>query len=105
MNLLDSCGWIEIFADGRFAEKYMPALVNRGELVVPTICIYEVVKVISAQMGETRAEEAAATMCEGTVVSPDENLALAAAGLSRRYGIPMVDSIILATARANDAVI
>ena len=42
-------------------------------------------------------------MQRGRVVDLDGNLAVAAAELSAESGLPMADSVILATARAEDA--
>jgi hypothetical protein len=35
MNLVDSCGWLEYFADGPNAEFYDAALEDPGSLLVP----------------------------------------------------------------------
>jgi hypothetical protein len=39
MNLVDSCGWLEYFADGPNAGFYAPALEDPGSLLVPAICL------------------------------------------------------------------
>ncbi len=39
MNLVDSCGWLEYFADGSNAAFFAPAIENTDDLIVPTICI------------------------------------------------------------------
>ena len=44
MNLVDSCGWLEYFADGRRADFYAAALEDPGSLLVPTIWLFEVFK-------------------------------------------------------------
>ena len=46
MNLLDSSGWLEYFADGPNAKKYIKPLNELEDLIVPTICLYEVFKVV-----------------------------------------------------------
>jgi len=40
--LVDSCGWLELFASSPLGEAYRPALENAAELLVPTICLLEV---------------------------------------------------------------
>ncbi len=106
MNVVDSCGWLEYFADGPNAGFFAPALeVADGTLVVPTLCLYEVFKSI---LGQTTREEAlrkVAVMRQGNVVALDETLALDAAVLGRELKLPMADSIILATARGRRAVL
>ena len=48
---------------------------------------------------------AIAQMRRGKVVDLDGDLAVAAAGLSAEIGLPLADSVILATSRAADAVL
>lgn len=43
MNVVDSSGWLEYFADGPNADFFAPAIENTSELVVPTISIYEMI--------------------------------------------------------------
>ena len=42
MNIIDSSGWLEYFADGPNAPFFSPPLQNTAELIVPAITIYEV---------------------------------------------------------------
>jgi len=44
MNLVDSCGWLEYFADSSYAEFYAPSIEDIDNLIVPTICILGVFK-------------------------------------------------------------
>jgi predicted nucleic acid-binding protein len=105
MNLVDSCGWLEYFADGPQADFYAAALEDPGSLLVPTICLLEVFKRVLQQRGEDAALQAAAAMHQGLLVPLDASLALRAARLSNDLKLPLADSVILATARAYDAVI
>ena len=34
MNLVDSCGWLEYFADSPYADVYAPAIEDTGTLLV-----------------------------------------------------------------------
>lgn len=103
MNIVDSSGWLEFFIDGANAENFAEPLADREQLIVPTIIIFEVFKVILRERGENSALQAAALLRQGIVVELTEDIALSAARLSLNHKIPMADSIILATARANDA--
>ena len=105
MNVVDSCGWLEYFADGANADFFAPALENEHELVVPSISIYEVFKRILQQRNERDALQAIAVMQEGIVADLDTALALSAASLSVEFTLPMADSVILATARAHGAIL
>ncbi len=99
MNVVDSSGWLEYFADGLNADFFAPAIENAAELIVPTISIYQVFKRVRQQRSENEALQAAVTMQAGIVVDLDVMLALEAAKLSWQLKLPMADSIILATAQ------
>ena len=100
---MDSSGWLEYFAGGPNADFFAGAIEATDELIVPTISIYEVFKRVAQQRGESDALQAVALMQQGSVVDLTIHLALEAARTSVELGIPMADSIILATARSLDA--
>ena len=99
MNLVDSSGWLEYLADGPNAEFFAPPIEDTGRLIVPTISVLEVFKRVLQQRSENEALQAVALMRQGKVVDLDADLALSAAKLGREHGLPLADSIILATAR------
>ena len=103
MNLVDSSGWLEYFADGENADFFAPAIETVDELVVSTINLYEVFKKVFQQRGEDAALQAVAAMQAGKVVEVDATLAITAAKISAEMSLPMADSIILATARMHQA--
>src|SRR6266542_4084948 len=103
MNVVDSSGWLEYFADGANASFFAPAIEKTAELVVPTISIFEVFKCMRQQQDDTAALQAVMAMMQGQAVELDATLALSAAKLSGDLKLPMADSMILATARAFDA--
>ena len=103
MNVVDSSGWLEYFADGFNAEFFAPAIEKTSELVVPTVSIFEVFKRMRQQKGNDAALKAVTAMMQGQVIDLDSTLALSAAKLSGDLHIPMADSMILATAQAFDA--
>jgi predicted nucleic acid-binding protein len=105
VNLVDSSGWLEYFAEGPNAGFFAPAIEKSGELIVPTIVVFEVYKRVYQQRDGQAALEAAATLRAGRVVDLTLMLAIAAAAISSSEKVPMADSIILATARAENAVI
>ena len=104
-NVVDSSAWLEYFADGPNAESFSDAVQDIENLIVPTICIYEVFKTVLRQRGEDAALQTAALMKQGTEVDFTSGLALEAARISLDQKIPMADSIILATARAHEAIV
>lgn len=103
MNVVDSSGWLEYFAAGPNADFFAAAVEATDELIVPTVSVYEVFKRVSQQRGEGDALQAVALMQQGDVVDLSIHLALEAARTSMALGIPMADSIILATAQSSDA--
>jgi len=103
MNVVDSSGWLEYFADGANAGFFASAIENVAELIVPTISIFEVFKRVLAQRSEDEALQACAAMQQGRMIDLDVSLALEAARLSATLKLPMADSIILATARTHGA--
>jgi len=103
MNVVDSSGWLEYFADDLNADFFASAIENTDELVVPSISIYEVFKRVLQQRDESTALQAIAHMQQGHVIDLDTNLALSAAKVSIDLNLPMADSIIFATAQACDA--
>jgi predicted nucleic acid-binding protein len=103
VNVVDSSGWLEYFAAGPNADFFASAVEATDKLVVPTVSIYEVFKRVAQQRGEGDALQAVALMQQGSVVDLTATIALEAARTSSALGLPMADSIILATARASRA--
>ncbi len=103
MNVVDSSGWLEYFADGPNAGAFAPVIEDTAALVVPSLSLYEVFKRVFQQRGEGDALQAVAVMLQGQVVDLDLDLALSAAKLSIERKLPMADSVMLATARMVDA--
>lgn len=103
MNVVDSSAWLEYFADGPNANAFAEAIETVEELIVPSICLYEVFKSVLRQRGESEALSAVALMRQGRIVELSERIALLAAQLSVQTKLPMADSVILATARWHNA--
>ena len=49
MNVVDSSGWLEYFANGSNADFFAPAITDEPHLIVPTICMFEVFKRLCVQ--------------------------------------------------------
>lgn len=105
MNIVDSSGWLEYLADGPQAFSFERPLHDLDKLVVPTICLYEVFKVVLRERGEDDALQAMALMKQGKVVDLTEEIASDSAKISFDQKIPMADSVVLATGRALEATI
>lgn len=100
--VVDSSGWIEYFIDGPNAKWFARAINGAEDLVVPSISVLEVYRYVLRQRGRQDALRAAATMRQGRVVDLDEGLAIEAAELGASLRLPLADSIIYATALANE---
>jgi predicted nucleic acid-binding protein len=105
VNLVDSSAWLEYFADGPNASFFATPIQKSRELIVPTVVIFEVYKRVLQQRNVRAALEAVAVLRQGRIIDLTATLAIAAATLSRSQKLPMADSIILATARAENAII
>lgn len=105
MNVVDSSGWLEYFANGPNADFFAPAIEDTSNLIVPSITIFEVFKRVLQQRSESDALQVAALMQEGRVVNLDVSITLQAVRVSVDHRLPLADSIILATALANNAVL
>jgi predicted nucleic acid-binding protein len=105
MNLVDSCGWLEYFADGPNAAFFAPSVENTDDLIVPTLCILEVFKRVLQQKGEDAALQTTALMQQGQVIDLDSGIAVTAAKISHETKLPLADAVIVATSRIYNAVI
>ena len=105
MNVVDSSAWLEYFGDGPNAAVFAEAIESPGELAVPTLTLFEVFKRTHQLTDESTALKVIAVMLQGRVVELSATLAIDAARLSLEIGLAMADAIILATARAEDAVL
>jgi len=105
MNVVDSSAWIEFFNGGPNARFFEPAILATEDLVVPTMVLLEVYKHIRRHQGRDQALSAIAGMRQGRVEDLDGRTALYAGELGVEMKLPLADSVILATARLNDAVL
>jgi predicted nucleic acid-binding protein len=105
MNVVDSSGWVEYFTKGSNARFFIPPVQDLENLIVPSICICEVFKRLTLDMGEENALQAVGIMSYGSVIELDRKIAIDAAQLSLELKLAMADSVILATAREHDAIL
>ncbi|WP_245593922.1 type II toxin-antitoxin system VapC family toxin [Comamonas badia] len=103
LNVVDSCGWLEYFANGSNADFFAPAIEAAQTLVVPSLTLFEVFKRVLQQRNEADALRAVALMRQAPVIALSDALAIGAAQLSAALHLPLADSIILHTARDQGA--
>ena len=97
MNIMDSSAWLEVVAQGPNALRFL-AVIEAGELVVPSITIFEVVKRMAVQGVGHAVPQVESHMRRFPVVELTADRASAAAALSVQHKLPMADSIIYAAA-------
>ena len=105
LNVVDSSGWLEYFADGPNADFFAPPIEKPDLLIIPSISLLEVFKRILHQRGENEALQAMALMMEGRVVDLDADLAIRAAMIGLSEKLPLADSVMLATAQKFEALL
>jgi len=103
MNVVDTSGWIEFLFEGGNADVFAPMIEDVNNLLVPTVCLYEVFKKVNAVADEQKALLAIGLMKQGKVIDLTEPLALRAALISLKHHLPMADSFILSTAWSEQA--
>ena len=63
----DSSAWLAYFANESSADFFAKAIEDEDQLVVPSVCVYEVFKVVLRERGEdlgaVRGEEGGSTSC------------------------------------------
>jgi predicted nucleic acid-binding protein len=100
MVIVDSCGWLEWFTDGKLADSYKDYLADADNLLVPAVILYEVYKVLKREAGEEKALLAVGYMKNALVIPLDDTLALASADIALQEKLAMADAIIVAVSRA-----
>lgn len=97
MRVLDTSAWIEWLIDsptGRIVQTKVP---SREDCLVPTIVQLELVKWLTREMGEAKAEQVIAFTEKCVVVPLDTKLAILASEICAKHKMATADAIIYAT--------
>jgi toxin FitB len=105
MNLIDSSGWLEYFADGKNSDFFAFPIEDISKVVVSTINLFEVYKKILFERDEQNAMAAISFMAKANIIPVDDEIAIEAANLSLNLKLPLADSIIYATAIKANAIV
>lgn len=103
MNVVDSSGWIEYFLGRPNAGFFRTVIHDTSKLLVPTVCLIEVIRYVTRAASRDAAQEAAGQMQRASVISLDEELAHLAARLGLKHKLPLADAIVYATSQAHNA--
>jgi len=97
--LVDSSGWLEYLTADEKADAFGAYLQGTAQVVVPTVVLYEVVKILLLRGSKSHVDLFLSEALRRHVVDLTDTIALAAASLSIDHRLPMADAIIYATAR------
>ena len=97
MNIVDSSCWLEYLMDTEIGANVASIVENPGDLIVPTITLYEVYKKLLSEKDERYAMKVISYMQTGRVIELNAELSLSAAQTSLEYKLSLADSIIYAT--------
>ncbi len=98
MNVVDSCGWLEYFANGPNADFFAPIIENEKKLIVPHVVVFEVTQRLVHQRGEQAARQAMEFLGKGRLVALDAAGLCNAAVAAHQHKLAMADAMIWQTA-------
>src|SRR5512133_1900736 len=105
MNLIDSSAWFEYFIDSQNARHFVDPIENIDDLIVSPLNYFEIYKRVNQEFGHDEANRAIGFLNNGRVIEISTPIVLEAAELAKKYHLHMADSLLLATAHAEDAVL
>ena len=103
MRLVDTSAWIESLIGSTVGRQVAVDLPERADWLVPTIVQHELVKWLTREAGEAKADEVIAFSGTCIVALLDTTIALSAAEICLRHRLAAADAIIYATALAYGA--
>ncbi len=104
MNIVDSSAWLEVLVDGPNASTFID-VIETGQLVVPSVTIFEVTKRARALGSDATAKRIESHMRRFAVADLTADRASAAALVSAKYKLPLADSLIYACALEFKAIV
>ncbi len=105
MNIVDSSAWLAYLANEPNAKYFSKPIEDIELLLVPSICIYEVFKVILRERDENDAFHAVTAMQLGKIIDLDFELSIEAAALGFKEKLALADSIIYTIAKRYNAIL
>ena len=103
MNVVDSCGWLEYFANASNADFFAPIIENEKKLIVPHVVVYEVTRRLVHLQGEAAAKRALPFLSKGRLTGLNAAQLSLAAINAQQYRLAMADAIIWQTAVSHGA--
>ena len=103
MRLVDTSAWIEYLIGSAVGVTLAPELPDRSEWLVPTMVQLELMKWLTREAGEDKADRVIAFTETCVVADLDTETALSAADLCAKHKLATADAIVYATALAYGA--
>lgn len=103
MVLVDTSAWIEWLIGSPTGDKLTEYLPDQADWLVPTMVQLELMKWLTREVGEDKADQVIAFTQVCQVIPLDTEIALAAAEACREHKLATADAIIFATARTRGA--
>jgi predicted nucleic acid-binding protein len=101
--LIDSSGWLEYITGDEKADAFGAIFQKDVQVLVPTIVLYEVLKILLLRAGGSQANVFLSEALRRSVVDLTDTIALSAVSLSIDHKLTMADAIIYATAQSHHA--
>ncbi len=106
MIVIDSSLWIEFFLGSNYGELVrLNKSFAEKNFIVPTIIIREVHKKLTEFYNEELANDYCSYYKNGKVVNLDFELSVYSSKISKKFKLPLADSIIYATTLQNKAIL
>lgn len=103
LSVVDSCGWLEYFANGPNADFFAPLIENEKKLIVPHVVVFEVTRRLIHQRGEQAARTAMEFLNKGRLTALDATGLCNAALAAHQHKLAMADAMIWQTAVSHGA--
>ena len=103
MKRVDTCVWVESFADTPTARRYRSLFEAPAQVLVPTLVLFELRRWALRELGDAEADRVMAATRNARIVPLGESTALFAAALTLQYKLPALDALIYATALQHGA--
>jgi predicted nucleic acid-binding protein len=103
MRLVDTSAWIEYLIGSAAGVTLAPELPDRSEWLVPTMVQLELMKWLTREASEDKADQVIAFTETCVIADLDTETALSAADLCAKHKLATADAIVYATALAYGA--
>jgi len=98
LHVVDSCGWLEYFANGPNADFFAPIIEAEKKLIVPHVVVFEVTRRLAHQRGAQAARQAMVFLEKGRLMGLDADGLCNAALAAHQHHLTMADALIWQTA-------